>query len=200
MTLIELLVAAGLLGVLTTAIFFVFQVGWDSWRKVESQNELLQQLQGLSSRIARGVERTTFDSVSVDAGNDALAFLSPLDDNGAYVVRADGSLEWQSFKVFYHDSISKTVLRRDETLPAGSPFQASPGFIETYDPGTGVQPWSHYRTEGQVVARHITGFQVTLLPDPENSVELELQGFKKRFGDRGDEWNSLRVRIATRNS
>lgn len=66
---------------------------------------------------------------------------------------------------------------------AGSPVILTPSTIDLYDPGGGALPLSSYRVGGEVVARNITSFEVTLLPDPDRLFRILIRGEKKRQGE-----------------
>ena len=179
-TIAEVLVAGFVMGLLLVAIFAIFRMGVVSWQKLNANTELFQSIQVSSAKLSRDAERSVFVSASMDNSGRAVAFLSPLDQDEQFVVRDDGSLEWQKYLVFYRDPSTNEVLVKEVPLHPTAAERMNPGPIENYNDGTGTKAWSTYMSAGQPLARDVTEFTIVLHPDPERLVELTMVAEKMR--------------------
>ncbi|MCW5872584.1 MAG: hypothetical protein KIS61_35375, partial [Candidatus Eremiobacteraeota bacterium] len=91
LSVVDLVVALGLLLMLLSILFEIFFLGGKAWRKTDDRFELLRNTQTVVSQIAREAERASVFSVSILPGR-AVSFLSPMDDNGRFVTDTLGDV------------------------------------------------------------------------------------------------------------
>lgn len=157
-SLLEVMVAAGVMGLLVTAVFAIFRMGIAAWFKTDGLAELTQQGQLVGARWVRDAEVTCAAAVTVSPS--AICFPSALDDTGNYVLdNTTSELIWQSYRIYYLDSPSGEV--RWLEVPIDPPTRTVVP-IEAYDPGGGARPLASYLTGGRVLARSVTVFQSSL--------------------------------------
>lgn len=188
-TVIELLVAAGVLSLLGLLTVALFRTGASGWKKLEAQSGLLADYEVLSSKLTREVQRSVAGSVSIGAYPDGttLSFLSAVDDTGTFVIDTsddpgfshDYKPVWQKYLIFNYDSNKREVTLNEVLLNAGSPQAKAPAPIETYDAGTGPKPLSSYRSGGRLLMKDVDACTFSL---NNNILTLEVQGSRKRYG------------------
>lgn len=190
------MIAAGLFGILMTLMVGAFSMGSKTWRKADEQAEVLQNLQVVSTRLSREMERSVYQSLSIASGNDALSFLSALDPNGQFAMDAGGNTQWQKYIIFYYDSGADEVLFREVPLVGGSAEIMTPGPIESYNDGTGAKPLANYLNSGRPLARGVTQFLVGRAGAQLVTLQLAAE---KQFGTRKPTTASLRSSVHLRN-
>lgn len=161
MSVIDLVVAMGLLLMLLSVLFAIFFLGGKAWRKTDDRFELLRNTQTVIAQIAREAERASAFSVSILPGR-AVSFLSPMNDNGQFVTNNVGDVRWERYLVFYHDPASQEVRLVDIPLLHDSFERGTPQPIERFVSSTGSHALSHYLAGGRVLGRRITRFEPEL--------------------------------------
>lgn len=171
MTLIDLMVAMGLVMLLMSAMFAIFFLGGKAWRKTDDRYELLRNTQAVVTRIAREAERSSAFSVSILPGR-AVSFLSPIDAAGNFATDSLGDVRWERYLIFYHDAAAQEVRMVDLPLLPTSFEHGTPQPIERFVSLTGAQPLANYLVGGRVLGRRITLFEPEM---PPASKRLKLQ-------------------------
>lgn len=193
-TLVEALVAAFILGLLTTAVFALYQMGLNAFFKTNTQSDILQTVQVLGGKWMRDAELTTPEAVSLDLGSTAIALPSARDAAGNLVLdTVNSELIWQRYRLYWHDAPSQTV--RFKEIVLATPTSAI-GPIETYDDGSGTHPLSWYCTGGRVIARQVSLLQLTRNGA---SLSLEVQARQDRYGSPEPEQLQHRFVVVARN-
>jgi hypothetical protein len=168
--------------VLMVSIFGSFRLGLTAFHKTTTKNELHQQLQLANLRIMEEAEKSALSSLSVDESGGIACFLSPLDNNGDFVIDERGRPEWQRYVVYYLNTTENVIYRREVPLAAGVSQRRVATQIEYYNPGTGREPLSFYATGGQPVARYIADFEPKILPAPVSQLQWDLSAERIRPG------------------
>lgn len=158
MTLMDLMVAMGLLLLLLTTLFAIFFLGGKAWRKTDDRYELLRNTQAVVAQISREAERTTPFSLTILPGR-AVSFLSPINASGNFVTDNLGDVRWERYLVFYHDAASQEVRMVDVPLLATSYERRTPQPIERFTSALGVRPITSYMVGGRLLGRRITLFE-----------------------------------------
>ncbi|GMU51595.1 MAG: hypothetical protein AMXMBFR33_07410 [Candidatus Xenobia bacterium] len=147
-TLLETLVSLGLLSLLMVLMFAVYRTGANAWMKGDAQVSLIQDLRVVTERLAREVERSAYESATLDPGPNAgtaLAFLSSWDE---VAQRYDydpavGSPGWHKYFVCYYDAPAREVRWLEVALPTPTTTAAPlPGLAS-------------YRAGGRVLASQV---------------------------------------------
>ena len=154
-TIPEVLVAAGLMGLLSAVCFAIYAMGLRSWTKIDAKTEVMSTLQLVQGKIAREVRSSQLPSVSVPVDNSGVAFLSAGPESTRQV-DGGGRLQWQNFVLYYHDSTAQSIHRTEEIYTP-----ADPTLLNTLD-GFSGQPLSSFKAGGQVVGRDVDRLQATL--------------------------------------
>lgn len=195
-TMVEILVGCLILGLLMTLLFAAFRSGAGAWKKVETQAELIGDLQVSASLLQRELERSVPASLSLDPAGNGLAFLSPLVDGGQYTCDINGSIEWKAYCVCWYDPATRTLQWRKIALVGGAPEATVPGPIESYNDGTGAKPLNAYFANGRVIARNVRSCNFQRLG---LSVEYQVVAERKRYGTERLESVRLASQITPRN-
>jgi Prokaryotic N-terminal methylation motif len=179
-TLVELIVASfvlGLLGLLTVALF---RTGASGWKKLEAQSTMLADYEVLNTKISREAQRSVYGSASTDVGANGptLAFLSALDDDGVFVLSDTYEPVWQKYLVFYHDQAKRSVYFAEVPLIKDSPEIKVPGPLQNYDGGS--PDLDKYRTDGRLLMTDVDRCTFTLAG---TMLTVEIEGSRKRYGD-----------------
>lgn len=176
-TLLELVLGMGLLVLLMTAMFFLYQMGASAWKKGETQTELLQQAQMVTGRLEREVERSVYAATVLDPGpssGTAVSLLSCWDEAAQRYDYdpATRSPVWHRYQICYFDAGAGVVYWKDVPLapPSTTPL-----------PMVGL---AGQRTDGRVLARNVVTCDFRL---SEQVLELQLALEKKRYGSQGPE-------------
>ncbi len=153
-TLLETMVGASIMAILTTAVFAVFKMGISAWFKADGLAELQQQGQAVGGRWVRETETTCLAAITLSATGDACSLPSAITPAGVFALDpATSELIWQSYQLYYFDGPSGEV--RYLEVPIGATTSAVLP-IEQY---TG-QPLANSLVGGRVLARSVTSFQV----------------------------------------
>ncbi len=192
-TIAELMVAIFILGLLFVALFEIYRMGASAWRKGEAETTLLQGLQVVKSRLDRELERSTFDSLSVDA--NGLAFLSAMDyGTRSFVIEpALVRPRWQKYIVVYYDPPQRAILWREVPV-VGTPQENGATPIEAFGAQT---PLASYYAGGRVVIRDVAAWQIQVTVD--ELVALTWRVERQRYGKQAPETIELRSVVHMRN-
>ncbi len=200
LTLLETMVGSAITLTLLTAIFFVFRMGASAMLKVSARNEMHQSLQTACNLLARDVEQSVYDSLSLSPDGRAVSFLSALDTNGVFQADSYGAPLWQQYVIYYQlPPPTAELFRLEVPLAPGSPEQTAPGPIESYGPN---QPLATYLSGGRVLAQNVFNARFTVdraAPLTRALVVGELEGRKKRYGRTDEEVLQLRSSALMRN-
>ncbi|MCA9792598.1 MAG: type II secretion system protein [Candidatus Eremiobacteraeota bacterium] len=193
MTLAEVMIAMVLLGLLTGALFYIFRLGSNVWAKGDTESELLGSISVVEAKLSREAERSVYESVSVEAAGQGVAFLSPMDANGVFRYDPITSMpRWQKYIVIYHDPAQKALLWREVPV-VGSPTENTAGPIELFSGST----LASFFSGGKVLARELTGCRFWVGPDRQLLVWLEAE--KERYGSSTPEHVEWRTAVSFRN-
>lgn len=174
-TLLEVMLAAGLLSLLLLMHLAIFQSGMSGWQKVEAQGSLLQQLQVSGARWVQSCTQASGSCVDLDT--EAMALLSPLTDSqSATTDPVSGQIVWRATRLFYRDSATQEF--RQRTLKWSTPRQ-NPLTIEEVDFGSGLQSMGFYRSGGHVLGRNV---QLAQFSRQGSCWQLLLRAAQKRYG------------------
>ncbi len=192
-TLMETLVGAVVFLLLLGMLFYIYRMGASAWMKADTQVELIGPLQVVNDRLEREVERSVYDSFSLDSSGNGVAFLSAVDANGVF--HYDPVTEkpkWQKYLIFYYDPTAGEIRLREVSV-VGTPQEDNPAPIETFS----GNPLSSYFTQGRVLARGVTSCMFSLTADQQVVVEATAE--KNRYGSSVPERVSLRGQAYFRN-
>ena len=174
-TLLEVMLAAGLLSLLLLMHLAIFQSGMSGWQKVEAQGSLLQQLQVSGARWVQSCTQASGSCVDLDT--EAMALLSPITDSQAATTDSgSGQIVWRATRLFYRDTATQEF--RQRTLKWNPPSQ-DPLTIEEVDFGSGIHSISFYRNGGHVLGRNVQTAQFTRQG---SCWQLLLRAVQKRYG------------------
>lgn len=133
-SLLDIMVASVILGLLLFALFSLFRTGVVGLKKVDNQSSLLRELQILSLKIGRAAHESSFDSLSVSPDQTIVAFLSAEDGNGDFIADDLGRPVWQKFIVYYLQTSDNTIYRTEVPYTATDPSETTT--YEDYSGGT----------------------------------------------------------------
>lgn len=189
--LLEIVIGSGLLLLLVGVQLFLFQSGASSWHKADAQAELVQGLQVALARMARELQDSTVESLTIAPAG--LAALSPRRDGSGYELNAAAQLRWKRYVVFFHDPATGELRTASRDV---DPPDDSPQPIEKHNFGSGLKPVTFYFMGGQRVAGFVTGFSGTRQG---RCLHAELQATRKRYGHPKPEHVVLKQDIFFRN-
>lgn len=123
---LEMVFGMGLLSLLMAAILFIYITGAGAWAKGDAQAELLNVLQTTSLKLSNELQRSCYDSLTVQS--DSLSCLSAedLDTGRLKVDPATGQLRWQRYLVFYRDPGRNALMRRVVPFAGSLPVPLGP--------------------------------------------------------------------------
>jgi prepilin-type N-terminal cleavage/methylation domain-containing protein len=144
-TMIELMVALGLMGFLLAGLYGLVTLGFRHAREAEVFETVHSEALVAVSKIRREIALTSFASVSdLSSSPDFVIFASPQKPLGApdhqvYSYDANGNLEWHKWVCFFRDASAGTVVRAEIpfTPPVNAPPTAPPpigDFLALTDP------------------------------------------------------------------
>ena len=193
-TVLEMVVGMAVLSLMMAAIMFIYVSGAGAWAKGDAQAELLGVLQNASLNLSNELQRSCYDSLTVETGS--LSCLSAEDRTvGRLTVdNSRGELVWQRYLVFYRDSGRNALACRTVPLPAGASQRQIPGLLASFIPSALTN--APYCAGGEVVARRIAAVtfrQVGQL------VEFTLTAEMKRPGREDPESITQQVLVKVRN-
>ena len=162
----------------------MFRMGLNAYHKSQTKNELHQQVQGVSLKLMRELEKSSVASVSINPipDGDTIGFLSAVDATGTFVVDNRGRPAWQKYVIYYFDLGDQKIFRTEVPLVPGASQRRVATPIEFYDPGGGAQSVVDYANGGRQVARDIIEFEINVQPAPVSLVQWTIVGAKKRYG------------------
>lgn len=159
-TLIEVMVATTLIGVMFTVLFIIFRLGANANTKALTRHEMLLEIRMLMDRINRTMTSSQRDGVEISPEGDILSAISTLDiDKNPRINFNQGKLVWQSYSVFYLDSATRTI--RETRVPASPTTTAVP--LGRYNQASGSVPISRYADGGRLLVDNVESFQTTRL-------------------------------------
>lgn len=185
LTLIELMIAGFVLGLLSLVTVALFRTGASGWKKMEAQSTMLADYEVLDGKVTREVQRSTYISASTVVGPDGptLAFLSAVDDTGVFVLDpVTGEPIWQKFIIFYFDQANRRLYLTDLPLDPASTLRTAPQALEAYPEGTG--DLNDYRTGGRLIMTDLDSCTFTL---NDSMLAVEVRGSRERFGSNNPE-------------
>jgi hypothetical protein len=115
-TLIEVIISSGLLLMLMAILTAIYVRCSGVWRKIDHDTTLLRELQVAVRHLERDIAMGHSSGLTID--NQAIAYLSLLDENDSIVTGPLGAPTWQTFVIVYVDAEGK--LRRRH-VPLSSP-------------------------------------------------------------------------------
>ena len=191
-TLIELMISATLLGMLLLLNLLIFQTGMSGWRKVDSQANLLQDLQVVGSFWVREVMGSS--SLAISLSPTAVSLPSPRTETAEPANQGVlGQLSWRRYRIFYYDASTQEIWLGNQTI---TPPSENPQPIELVDFGSGKHPLSYYCTGGKRLATRVNLFQPSRQG---NLIVLRAGGHEKRYGSEKEEDVSVQFSAAPRN-
>lgn len=104
---------------LMMVIFFAFEKGAQSWRRVDRTRDLVEGSRLVAETLEKEVQRSCYSSLSIQG--EALSLASALDANGQFLVDAQGAPAWSHYALFYRDPQNSSLVRCEEWLPAAQP-------------------------------------------------------------------------------
>lgn len=193
LTLLELMVSGGILGLLMIITFMLYRMGASAWMKSDAKSELLQVAQVATSKLNREVENSSFRSASVAADGSGAAFLSAVDSNGVFCYDPVTIIpRWQKYVVLYFQSGSKTLFRREVSV-LGQPAEQAAMPIADLE----GHPIESYFAGGQPIANGMDELSFSLSPDEQ--LVMEMRASKERYGSTAPERQTVRVVTSFRN-
>ncbi len=118
MSLLEVLVGAFVLAILTGSVYAVFLAGMRYHERVSTSLELQQTLLSARARVAAELSEASSSSLRVSTNPPGVVFGSARGDTGRLVFDAAGRLQWQRLVCFYLDDT--TLLRKEQLLASPS--------------------------------------------------------------------------------
>lgn len=157
-TLLEMVIVAGLLGLLMTMVYFVLVRGLDFYRDSNDALEIRQEAMLGMTRLTRELRETSSSVVRISA--QGMVFPCPRDAAGNLSPTSDGKLTWQTWLAYYlapHLG-AQSLFRKEEgvtlvPLPVRPPDPDAYGKNPAYFAASASTP--------KVVSRRVTGFVVT---------------------------------------
>ncbi len=192
-TVIELIVACFLLGLLLASLFLVYRMVAGAWYKTSAQSEMLGRLQVISGRFESELEQSNSHSVSISADHHAISFLSAIKD-GVFVTDLEGRTRWQSYVIYYYLPSNREIYRREVPLSLGDPEVESPGPIEDFGPEDSIDS---YLSDGRSVMKDVTNAEFSV--GTKGLAAFDVSTEKKRYGREEPETGNLSTTVYMRN-
>lgn len=161
-----------ILSMMMAMMFLIYRQGANAWKKSEAQTDLVHSARGVSARLEREIERSIYDSASLDAGT-AVAFLSSYDDaTQRYDYDAvNRTPVWHKYLICYYDAAAREVRWKEVPIaPTTAP--------------TPLAGLAGQRNGGVLLAKDVTRCDF-VLSDRLLQLNLELQ--RKRYGSEAPE-------------
>ncbi|MBM3460519.1 MAG: hypothetical protein FJX76_00265 [Armatimonadetes bacterium] len=181
-TLVEILVAGGLLLLLLGVVWYLLVPAWRAYMKGDRKSDVQRNSMVVGARIAQEFRNAYGSSVAVkkipvttpdgEVRQDAVIFLSDLDLRGDLQLTPDGDPIWQKRVVFYHDGETNQI--RSKEIPLDPPsVDPDPLIVETFDRSP----------KDRIIARHVKElkFSWDLAPSLQIIVQAEREGYTSRF-------------------
>jgi hypothetical protein len=182
------------LSLLMASIMFIYVTGAGAWAKGDAQAELLNVLQTASLKLANEIQRSCYDSVTVDANSLSCLSAEDLAKARLTVDATSGELVWQRYLVFYRDAGRNALVCRAVPLPAGASQRETPGLLVSFNPAATTN--APYCAGGEVLARRVA--DVRFRQDGQ-LVEFTLTAEMKRPRREDPERIEQRVLVKVRN-
>jgi Tfp pilus assembly protein PilE len=196
----ELILAAAVVGILTTLVFAAYAAGLKSLFKSQAQNQLLSEMQILARRMGTALQQSTLPSVSISADQQAIAFLTSYDEDGQPQFGAFAEPDWDGYLIFYLDNTDQMVKMNRVNLRATSSQKTRPTPIAQFNPGRGgPKPIDQYRKDGKVTARFIKNMTIELLPSLPGGYRFQLEAEKPQKGNRSASRSTMEFSVVVRN-
>ncbi len=159
LVLVEVMIAAALMLLLSGLLFAGWAKGVRSWTLVSQRNDLLTQAQRFVRLLEREVASSTAGSVEIrDSNPTCLSYASSFDLVSRQTFEADektGVLHWQKQIVVYQPNGSDVVFRRELPLAVNSAAYLKAKPISLINFGSGLHGVEHYATDGDPIARRV---------------------------------------------
>ncbi|MFA5503872.1 MAG: type II secretion system protein [Vulcanimicrobiota bacterium] len=169
LTLIEVLVALGLAGVVLTLLVQILVPGLQIWRHTQAVSELEQNAMIARARVEDALLNTVAESITVIDRTDRQAF-SCLDNEGTEAQSgydgSTGDIFWRSMTAFSLNPAEGALRRYRRQLPAivNEPFAYTSPQLDSF----------LNEESGQLVASKVTTFRLLPPPDEEQLWHLQL--------------------------
>lgn len=154
-TLVEMLIAVGLLGIMMGAIIYLYLTGARAVSQGDVRSDLLRGLQITSQALTREVETSCYGGLSIAPSGLAVLAAGP-PEGGSPTLASNGTVQWRKYVVFWLDAGAKTVRRREVPIPPT-------GDEKTIELWSG-QPFATFAQQGSVVAHDMVGFSASVAP------------------------------------
>lgn len=193
MTIIEMMVALALLGMLIGMVVMIYMTGASAWRKGDTRSELLQDALVTSSSLASEIEQSTYGGLEAAPSGEGVAVLSLRDGQGNFELSDTGAPIWQRWVVYYFKS---GEIRQTEVPWVAPPEdRVTPMPLSAYNPPLSI---TDYLNGGRVIARNVYDAEFTLVPGTA-SVSFHIELSKRRYGRPDPEFVTFDSVLTTRN-
>jgi hypothetical protein len=155
LTVPEVIIASGLLFMLSALCLSIYVSGVRAWTKIDSKTEVMGVLQAVQDRIATEVRSSQLPSVAAVPDKSGVAFLWA-GTEGSRQVDGGGRIVWQDFVFFYTLPLDDKLYRK--TVPYAVADQTILTTLEVYS----TNPLAMHKIDGQVVARSLTKFEAVV--------------------------------------
>ncbi|MBX3172570.1 MAG: prepilin-type N-terminal cleavage/methylation domain-containing protein [Candidatus Eremiobacteraeota bacterium] len=157
-TLVEISLASAIFGLLLAATFYIFRCGSLAWSRSDVSLDLLQELRTVTVRWNNEFAETSPDTVLVSGAT--VSFASARNQQASFTSSAPMLRPlWQKFVLYYWDSSSQTLRRRE--LPLTSPNSTLKTLVDC-DFGSGPQPLATYTSGGETLLKDVTNTNFVL--------------------------------------
>lgn len=193
-TVVELLIAGSISAILVGLCTSIFLRGAHIWAKVESQSDVLQEMQVVVAKFHQFGGASRIHSVTADTDSGVLAFPSASDEAGNSAIDGDsGQAIWYRYDILYYDAAERAMYFRE--LPIVTPT-TDPERLVNYDDGSGQRPLSFYKSRGRSLAKDIVEMDTEV---DGGVVHLRLKGERRRAGSERPELLEIEGRVYPRN-
>ena len=172
MTLLEVCVSVGLLGMVITAIFGFYVLGLKLWGTNSSRSSILSSYHVANRTLGRFVSESNSAGTSIDNDAGALSLINSRDSLGEPSLAPDGRRLWQGWEIFYREGDTLKRTRLDWSASAADRETVTPMEVATGLSLAGAVSGA----DGRLVASHI--YQVEFFLEPDGAslrVELEFR-------------------------
>lgn len=193
-TLLEILVGMGILGVLSTMLFGVYVMGANAWMKGSTESEILQTSQVVTRFLAKEAEASTAQSLSFSSDNRGTAFLTATDNTGTFQYDRSSLLPlWQDYAIFWFDAPESALYKRKVSV-LGSPVETTPAPFSSFS----TIPLDGYFVDGRPLVRGIKELRFSSPAPSQLKIDLEVE--KGRYGHTEPERVKVETLIHLRNT
>lgn len=183
-SLLELVVAAGLAGLVLALIVQVLRPGLRAWVKGAHKSEVQQGCLIALSRLTEEYRNAHADSVRVtndvsrdeqgrERHRDAIVFLSLLDSKGRMATTPDGDPKWQRWVYLYHDGDGNHI--RWQEIPLATP---------DVSPDLHAVPILVKSDTDRIVAHYVRSFDLDESALPRLGITVEAESGEYRSANR----------------